>query len=85
MQVCNVVNETQAFDSYSQVGDDVDLEFEVAKVEMGDNFAFIFHELENGDPLFVVFYNMHLHRCQQTFEDDWINIWYKENMILEGV
>jgi hypothetical protein len=64
------MNEIEAFDSNSKVGDDVNLEFEVAKVEMGDNFVVIFDELENGDPFFVIICNKPLHRCQETFEDD---------------
>lgn len=42
-----MMNEIKVSNSNSKVGDDVNLEFEVAKVEMGDNFVIIFYELEN--------------------------------------
>jgi hypothetical protein len=42
------------------------LESEATKVEMGDNFAIIFDELENGDPFYVVIYNKLVHRCEET-------------------
>ncbi len=53
---------------------DEDFENEVAKVEVGDNFAIISKELENG--------NQTLYWCEATFEDDWGNIRYEGDMFL---
>jgi 23S rRNA A1618 N6-methylase RlmF len=64
------MNEIEAFYSNSKARDDVDLEFEAIKVEIGDNSVIIFDELENDDPYFVILCNKPLHRCQETFEDD---------------
>jgi hypothetical protein len=43
-------------------------------VEVGDNFAIISKELENG--------NQTLYWCEATFEDDWGNIRYEGDMFL---
>jgi hypothetical protein len=40
---------------------DEDIENEVAKVEVGDNFAIISNELENGDPFYVILCDKPLH------------------------
>jgi hypothetical protein len=40
-----------------------DLESEVVHVELGDNFAIISKELENGDPFYMVHCTKPLHRC----------------------
>jgi hypothetical protein len=50
-----------------------DLEFEVASVELGDNFVTISEELENGDPFYMVHCTKPLHRCLKTFDDEWGN------------
>ncbi len=50
-----------------------DLEFKVVCVELGDNFAIISEELENGDPFYVIHCIKPLHRCSQTFENEWEN------------
>jgi hypothetical protein len=52
-----------------------DIESKVVKVEVGDNFAVIVEELENGNPFFVVLCNKALHRCEAMFEDGWGNKW----------
>jgi hypothetical protein len=79
------VTEIEVLDSNSNVGDDGDLEFEATRVELDDNFVIISNDLENGDPFFVVLCNKPLHMCEQTFEDNWGNAWYKGDMILRGV
>jgi hypothetical protein len=38
---------------------------------MGDNFGVIFDEFKNIDFFYVVFYNKPLHRCEETFDDEW--------------
>jgi hypothetical protein len=50
------------------------LEFEATTIEVGDNFAVIANELENGNPFYLVLCNKPLHRCEQTFDDDWGNL-----------
>jgi hypothetical protein len=42
---------------------DEDIEIDVTKVEVGDNFAVIVSEMENGDPFFVILCNKPLHQC----------------------
>jgi hypothetical protein len=37
---------------------------------VGDNFAIISNELENGDPFYVILCDKPLHWCEATFEDD---------------
>ncbi len=64
------MNETEAFDSYLEVGNDVDLEFEGEKVEMGDNFVVFFWWIGKWWSILFYFCNKPLHRCQETFEDD---------------
>jgi hypothetical protein len=76
---------TKALDLDLKVGDDVDLESKATKVEIGDNFAIIFDELENSDPFYVVICNKPLHRCEKTFDHEWGNIWYKGDMVLGGI
>jgi hypothetical protein len=49
----------EASNSYLNVGDDGDLEFEVARVELGDNFVVIPNDLENGDPFLLFFATNH--------------------------
>ncbi len=75
-----MTNETQASNYNSEAINDVDLESEAAKVEMGDNFVVILDELENDDPFYVVLCNKPLHRCKETFDDDWGNTWYEGDM-----
>jgi hypothetical protein len=59
-----------------------DNEIEGAKVKIGDNYAVVANELENGDAFFVVLCNKPLHMCMETFSDSWGNTWYKGNMFL---
>jgi hypothetical protein len=56
--------EIEALDFNSVVGDDGDLEFEVARVELGDIIVVIFDDLENGYLFFVVLCNQPLHMCE---------------------
>ncbi len=65
--------------------DDEGFESEVAKVEVGDNFAVISNELENGDPFYVILCDQALHECEATFGDDWGNTWYASEMLLHCV
>jgi hypothetical protein len=39
--------------------DNEDFENEATKVEVGDNFAVILDELENGDPFYVIYVSRH--------------------------
>jgi hypothetical protein len=70
--------------SFELKGFDMDenIESEVAKVEVGDNFVVISNELENVDPFYVILCDMPLHRCEATFENDWGNQSYEVDMIL---
>jgi hypothetical protein len=49
---------------------DEDIENEATKVEVGDNFAVISDELQNGDPFYVILCDKPLHQCEATFEDN---------------
>jgi hypothetical protein len=71
--------------SHLEDGDQTNLESKATKVELGDNFVIIFDELEHGDLFYVILCNKLLHRCEQTIEDEWGNIWYEGEMILQGV
>ncbi len=64
------ITQIEALNFDSDAKNDGDLEIEVAKVELGDNFAIISNDLENGDLFFVVLCNKPLHMCEQTFEND---------------
>ncbi len=64
--------EGSKFDSYVDEGL-CDLESKVMGVELGDNFAIIAEELENGDPFYMVFCTKPLYKCPKTFEDEWGN------------
>jgi hypothetical protein len=61
------------------------IEIEANKVEIGDIYVVVSNELENGDAFFVVFCNKPLHRCMETFNDGWGNMWYEGDMILCGI
>jgi hypothetical protein len=56
--------EIEALDFDSVAKKDGDLEFEAARVELGDIIVVIFDDLENGDPFFVVLCNKPLHMCE---------------------
>jgi hypothetical protein len=55
------------------------------KIKVGDTFAIIVDELENGDPFYLIFCNKAQYRCEETFEDDWGNTYYVDDMIIEGL
>jgi hypothetical protein len=62
-------------DDFNPNFDDLDtydegFENEVAKVEVGDNFAVISYELDNGDPFYVILCDQTLREYEVTFEDD---------------
>jgi hypothetical protein len=57
-------------------------EIEATKIEIRDNYAVIIDEPKNEDAFFVVLYNKPLHKCMETFNDGWSNIWHKGNMLL---
>jgi hypothetical protein len=81
-----MMNNMEGSKPYSDVDEGLcDLEFEVVCVELGDNFMIILEELENGDPFYMVQCTKPLHRCPVTFEDEWGNIWYEGDMILNGI
>jgi hypothetical protein len=61
------------------------VELEATKVESGDNFVVILDELENGDLFYVIFCNKPLHMCEETFADEWGNIWYEGEMMFKRV
>jgi hypothetical protein len=64
---------------------DEGFESEATKVEVGDNFAIISDELENGDPFYVILCDWVLHECEATFENDWGNTWYVGEMFLSSL
>jgi hypothetical protein len=57
---------------------------EDAKIEIGDTITFIVDAMENGDLFLIYFCNRPLHRCQETFQDEWGNTWYEGDMIIGG-
>jgi hypothetical protein len=79
------MNNVERFDSKFEVGDDSDMEFEATNVEIGENVVVITDELENGNPFYILLCNRPLHRCQETFEHKWGNIWLKGNITIGGV
>ncbi len=82
----NVMNaiEPSNWDAKSR-DDDHDVESQVTRVEFSDNFVVISNELEYMDPFYVIFCTKPLHTCEETFEDDQGNTWYKGKMMLKGV
>jgi hypothetical protein len=80
-----MMNNVEGFNLELEARDDGDMEFEATNVEIGDNVIIIANELENGDPFYILLCNRPLHRCQDTFEDEWENIWYEGDMIIRGV
>jgi hypothetical protein len=79
------MNEVEASLLDSDFGDDDNMESQAINIELGGNFAIISNELENGDVFYVVLFNKSLHRCDETFENDWGNILYQVDMLLKGV
>jgi len=68
-------------------GLDVDdnIEIKAAKVDIGDNYAIVSNELENGNAFFVFLCNKPLHTCMENFNNGKGNMWYKGYMILGGI
>ncbi len=60
-------------------------ESKATTIKVGDNFAIVVDELENGDPFFVILCDHALHQCEATFQNEWGNIWYKGDMLLGGI
>lgn len=54
-------------------------------MEIGEYFAVIAEELENGDPFYVVLFDIPLYTCNSTFEDEWENTWFRRDMKLIGI
>jgi hypothetical protein len=50
-----------------------DNETEIAKVEIGDNYAIVVVEPKNKDAFFMVFCNKPLHKCMETFSEGTLN------------
>jgi hypothetical protein len=68
-------------------GLDVDdnIEIKAAKVDIGNNYAIVSNELENGNAFFVFLCNKPLHTCMENFNNGKGNMWYKGYMILGGI
>jgi hypothetical protein len=71
-----MMNNVEGFDSKFEAGEDDDMKSKATNVEIGDNVIVIADELENGNPFYILLCNRPLHRCQETFDDKWGNIWY---------
>ncbi len=80
-----ILSEIETPSSESKNENEHDLEFEAAKVEVGDTFVVIIDELDNGDPFYFILCNKALYRCEETFEDDQGNTYYTSDMILRGL
>lgn len=64
--------------------DDIDLEEEASKVEVGFNVAVMCDGVERGDPFFVILCDRVLYSNPETFVDDWGNTWSKGDMLVRG-
>jgi hypothetical protein len=56
-----MINEMNASNIDFENGDDCDLEYEIGKVKVGNNFVVIVNELENNDPFCLVICNKPLY------------------------
>jgi hypothetical protein len=64
-----MINEMNASNIDFENGDDCDLEYEIRKVKVGNNFVVIANELENNDPFYLVICNKPLY-AKKTFDVD---------------
>ncbi len=65
VQVRDIMVQNQEIrdDPDSDVNCDVDYEYEVTKVEVGDNYVIIVKELDEGDSFYIIFYNQPMDHC----------------------
>jgi hypothetical protein len=77
-------NEDDDFEAAKAEDDDVDLEDEAAKVEVGFNVAVMSDVLEKGDPFFLILCDKALFLNSETFTDDCGNEWPEEEMLMRG-
>jgi hypothetical protein len=57
-----MIHEVNVLDIDFDNGNDYDLEYEIGKVKMGNNFVVIANELENNDPFYHVICNKPLQK-----------------------
>ncbi len=79
-----MINEMNASNIDFENGDDCDLEYEIRKVKVGNNFVVIANELENNDPFYLVICNKPLY-AKKTFDVDQGNTQYEGDMIIGGI
>jgi hypothetical protein len=61
------------------------VESKTTKVEVGDNFAIVANELENGDPFYLILRKKPLPYYLTTINNEWGNTWYEGDFILGGI
>ncbi len=84
VQVRDIMVQNQEIrdDLNSDVDSNVDCEYEVTKVEVGDNHVIIVKELKKGDPFYIILYNQPMDHCPITY--GWNNTFLDGGMILGG-
>jgi hypothetical protein len=64
--------------------EDVDLEEEAVKIQVGFNVAVMSDVIEKGDPFFLILCNKVLFFNPKAFTDDWGNEWPERDMLTRG-
>ena len=73
-----------ADDLIDEAEDEVDLDSEAQRVEVGDTYVVYTDRPENGDRFFLVLCDMPVHSNNATFTDGWGCKWPKDTMLISG-
>lgn len=86
VQVKDIMVQNQEIrdDLNNDIDSNVDYEYEVTKVEVGDNYVIIVKELDEGDPFYIIFCNQPMDHCPTTLTYGWNNTFSNGGMILGG-
>jgi hypothetical protein len=68
-----VQNEKVKVDYEEDSNCNVDCETKAAKVEVGDNYAIVAKESEEGDPFYIVMCNQPVYKFPTRFRNGWNN------------
>ena len=77
-------NEDNDFEATKAKDEDVDLEEEAAKIQVGFNVAVMSDVIEKGDPFFLILCNKVLFFNPKAFTDDWGNEWPEGDILISG-
>lgn len=78
-------NKDDDFKAAETEDDDVDLEDEVAKVEVRFNVAIMSDVVEKGNPFFLILCDKALFMNAETFTNNWRSEWPGQEMLIRGL